>query len=49
MVARSYDGVLEGIIYPNRRFYLGVQWHPERTDAPETGLDVVRRLVDAAR
>ncbi|MFM7260677.1 MAG: gamma-glutamyl-gamma-aminobutyrate hydrolase family protein [bacterium] len=49
VIARSDDGVLEGIIDPNRRFYLGVQWHPERTDAPETGLDVVRTLVEHAR
>ena len=42
------DGVIEGIIDPARRFYLGVQWHPERTEATETGLDVVRALVRAA-
>jgi putative glutamine amidotransferase len=49
IIARSDDGVLEGILDPKRRFYLGVQWHPERTEAAETGLEVVRRLVDAAR
>lgn len=49
IVARSDDGVIEGIVDPSRRFYVGVQWHPERTEARETGLDVVRRLVDAAR
>jgi gamma-glutamyl-gamma-aminobutyrate hydrolase PuuD len=41
--------VIEGMLDPKRRFYLGVQWHPERTDAAETGLEVVKRLVDAAR
>ena len=49
IIARSDDGVIEGIIDPQRRFYVGVQWHPERTEAVETGLGVVRRLVEAAR
>lgn len=49
VIARSDDGVIEGIVDPARRFYLGVQWHPERTDARETGLDVIRSLVDASR
>ena len=49
IIARSDDGVVEGIIDPKRRFYLGVQWHPERTEAEETGLGVVRSLVDHAR
>ena len=49
IVARSDDGVIEGIVYPARRFYLGVQWHPERTEARETGLAVIAALVDAAR
>lgn len=49
IIARSDDGVVEGIVDPKRRFYLGVQWHPERTEAEETGLGVVRSLVDHAR
>jgi putative glutamine amidotransferase len=49
IIARSDDGVVEGIVDPTRRFYLGVQWHPERTEADETGLGVVRSLVDASR
>jgi putative glutamine amidotransferase len=49
IIARSDDGVVEGIVDPTRRFYLGVQWHPERTEAAETGLGVVRSLVDASR
>jgi gamma-glutamyl-gamma-aminobutyrate hydrolase PuuD len=43
------DGVIEGIIDPKRRFYVGVQWHPERTEAEKTGLGVVRSLVEHAR
>lgn len=49
IIARSDDGVIEGIIDPTRRFYVGVQWHPERTETESTGLGVVRRLVDASR
>ena len=49
VIARSDDGVVEGIIDPKRRFYLGVQWHPERTEATETGLGVVRTLIEHAR
>ena len=26
----SEDGIIEAIEYPNKRFVLGVQWHPER-------------------
>ena len=48
IIARSDDGVIEGIVDPKRRFYLGVQWHPERTEAPETGLGVMRSLVEHA-
>jgi len=29
VVAGADDGVIEGIEYPNRRFVVGVQWHPE--------------------
>lgn len=49
VVARSDDGVIEAIRDPARRFCLGVQWHPERTEHPVTGLAVLRLLVDAAR
>ncbi len=30
VVAKSPDGVIEAIDDPTRRFYLGLQWHPER-------------------
>jgi putative glutamine amidotransferase len=42
-------GVIETIADPARPFYIGVQWHPERTDDPQLGLELFRRLVDAAR
>lgn len=50
--ATSDDGTIEAIQSPpdsNRPFYLGVQWHPERTDDETLGLGVIQRLVDAAR
>lgn len=48
VLAVSHDGVIETIRDPRRRFYLGVQWHPERTADPALGDGVVRRLVEAA-
>ncbi|MFO0895727.1 MAG: gamma-glutamyl-gamma-aminobutyrate hydrolase family protein [Phycisphaerales bacterium] len=48
VTARSDDGVIEAIRHPGRPFYLGVQWHPERTPDPVLGLGVIRRLVEAA-
>ena len=29
IVAESEDGIIEAIEFPNRKFALGVQWHPE--------------------
>jgi len=49
VIGRSDDGVIEAIADPARPFYVGVQWHPERTADPVMGLGVIRRLVDAAR
>ena len=49
IAARSPDGVIEAIDDPGRRFFLGVQWHPERTDDPSLGRCLFDRLVDAAR
>lgn len=49
VIARSDDGVIEAIGRDDRPFYLGVQWHPERTSDPTLGLGVIRRLVEAAR
>ncbi len=49
LVARADDGLIEAVDDPGRRFYAGVQWHPERTSAPRLGADLFKRLVDAAR
>jgi putative glutamine amidotransferase len=39
--AMSEDGYIEGVYMPGHRFFVGVQWHPERmirTDAAARGL-----------
>lgn len=48
-LATSDDGVIEAIDDPARRFYAGVQWHPERTEDGALGIGVFRQLVEAAR
>ena len=43
------DGLVEAVEDPSLRFWLGVQWHPERLTATEPRhLALFRRLVDAA-
>jgi putative glutamine amidotransferase len=52
VVARAHDGVIEAVRSPmsdGRRFYLGVQWHPERTEDPALGPGILRQLIEAAR
>jgi len=49
VAARAHDGVIEAIEDPARRFYLGVQWHPERTHETALGQSLFDRLVAAAR
>lgn len=46
IIAHSPDGVIEAIDDPNRPFYLGVQWHPERS-AGLFNQDLIQRFVDA--
>lgn len=48
ILATSPDGVIEAIDDPSRAFFVGVQWHPERTPDPQLGARVFRALVDAA-
>ncbi|MFO0827516.1 MAG: gamma-glutamyl-gamma-aminobutyrate hydrolase family protein [Phycisphaerales bacterium] len=48
VIATSDDGVIEGIRDATRPFYVGVQWHPERTTDRTLGLGVMRQLVAAA-
>lgn len=50
VLARAPDGVIEAVERRGREtMYLGVQWHPERTEDERLGVGLFRRLVDAAR
>ena len=50
VIGTAPDGVIEAIDDPERAFYLGVQWHPERTvDDASLGSRIIERLVVAAR
>jgi putative glutamine amidotransferase len=45
--ARAADGVIEAIEFPNKRFAIGVQWHPEYLVAAERA--IFEELIDTAR
>ncbi len=47
VLARCPDGVIEAVWDSGRAFYLGVQWHPERTEHEATGVSVFRQFVAA--
>lgn len=49
VIGHSDDGVIEAVKDPDRPFYVGVQWHPERTTDPVLGFQIIQRLVDAAK
>ena len=49
VIGVSDDGVIEAIRDPSKPFYVGVQWHPERTEDKTMGLGVIRHLINAAR
>jgi putative glutamine amidotransferase len=49
VVARAPDGVIEAVRADDRPFYLGVQWHPERTDDSKLGPGIFKELMAAAR
>ncbi len=48
VLARAQDGVIEAVGDRSRAFYVGVQWHPERTDDAANGPGLLRRFVRAA-
>jgi len=49
VTAEAPDGVIEAVDDPARRFYVGVQWHPERTSSRALGQALFERLVSEAR
>jgi putative glutamine amidotransferase len=44
-LATAHDGVIEAIDDPSRTYFVGVQWHPERTDDPKMGQQIFDRFV----
>lgn len=49
VVSLAHDGVIEAVDHPGRPFWLGVQWHPERTDEHALGQALFDALVAAAQ
>ena len=49
IAARGDDGVIEAVVSAQRPFYVGVQWHPERTADPRMGLDIFKAFVRAVK
>lgn len=47
VASRAHDGLIEAVVDPTRPFYVGVQWHPERTEDPALGSDLFEALVRA--
>jgi len=47
--ASAPDGIIEAVRDDDRPFYLGVQWHPERTEDEALGISIFRGLIEAAR
>ena len=50
VTARATDGVIEGICAPGKRFFWGVQWHPEKLCThDENSAKIFRTFVDRCR
>jgi putative glutamine amidotransferase len=47
--AHAPDGVIEAVADPGRRFYVGVQWHPERTAGRRCGRALFEGLIASVR
>ena len=49
VLAVAHDGVIEAVWDPHREFYIGVQWHPERTACQQLGQNLFDQLVAAIK
>jgi putative glutamine amidotransferase len=49
LAALAPDGVIEAVEFPNYRFCVGVQWHPERTRESVATRQLMKNFVDACR
>eukprot|EP00457_Paulinella_chromatophora_P011387 gb/GEZN01011523.1/.p1 GENE.gb/GEZN01011523.1/~~gb/GEZN01011523.1/.p1 ORF type:complete len:280 (+),score=21.82 gb/GEZN01011523.1/:44-841(+) len=48
VIGRSDDQIIEAICDPSRCWYVGVQWHPERTEQLPVGQHIFEQLVRVA-
>lgn len=48
VTARSSDGLIEGVEHPGRRFFIGVQWHPESLQEHEDHKRIFESFISAA-
>jgi putative glutamine amidotransferase len=49
VVATAEDGVIEGVRDSSKNWYVGVQWHPERTENVTLGQNLFAQLVTATK
>ena len=50
IIATSDDNVIEALEYPNKKFILGVQWHPEKMiDYDEDENKIIKYFIDQAK
>jgi putative glutamine amidotransferase len=47
VIAQADDGVIEAVDSPERKFYVGVQWHPERGGNGALNQSLIDELVEA--
>lgn len=48
VIAHAPDGMIEAVADCARPYYLGVQWHPERTEDARLGIGLIQSLVEEA-
>lgn len=48
VVGRAEDGIIEAVRDPGKPWWVGVQWHPERTTNEELGQRLFQNLVEAS-
>ena len=50
VIATSLDGVIEAISVPNKKFILGLQWHPEKMiDYDEDANKIIKYFIDITK
>lgn len=47
--AFAEDGIVEAVYDPNRNWYVGVQWHPERTEDERLGQGLFNQFCEATK